>query len=254
EAEVTAALERHDRALAHGGDEVWKDDGRSRITRVSAGSRPVVVKEVLPRGWGRRLADVWRGSPARRAWLGGHGLLARGVGAATPLAFVERRWLGVPVASWVVLEDLSGLPDALIACEEDAPGVEAALRRLLFGLHLRRIEHGDLKCTHVHVQGTGASAEPRLLDLEGVRFPSRLGDARRIDALAELNSSLPDSFSGRRRRQLFESYSAALRFERPRREVLRRVVALSLARAHRWSGRDCACAEGSAADPSAGPR
>jgi len=254
ETEVEAALERHDQVLARGGDEVWKDDGRSRITRVSTGSRAVVVKEVLPRGWGRRLADVWRGSPGRRAWLGGHGLLARGVGAATPLAFVERRWLGVPFASWVVLEDLSELPDALTACEQDAPGVEAALRKLLFGLHLRRIEHGDLKSTHVHIRGTGAAAEPRLLDLEGVRFPSRLGDARRIEALAELNASLPDSFSGRRRQQLFENYSAALRFERPRREVLRSIVALSLARAHRWSGGDCACAQGSAAEPTSGPR
>jgi len=243
ESEVAAALESHSDLLRVGGGGVWKDDGRSRITRVKAGSRPVVVKEVLPRGWGRRFADLWRGSPARRAWLGGHGLLARGVGAATPLAFIERRRLGVTLSSIVILEDLSALPDALSACDRDAPGVAAALRGLLFHLHLRGIEHGDLKSTHVHIRGSGETAEPRVIDLEGVRFSRHLSDARRIEALAELNASLPDRFSGSRRRRLFEAYSAALPFKSPRREVLRSVVMRSLARNHRWSGKDCGCLE-----------
>lgn len=252
ERDVAAALDNHAAALGSSREpdakNVWKDDGRSRITCVRAGDRTVVVKEVLPRGWGRRLADIWRGSPARRAWRGGHGLLARGVGAASPLAFVEQRRLGVPVASLVILEDLSPLPDALTACASDGAGVAAALRDLLFHLHLRGIEHGDLKSTHVHILGSGDTARPRLLDLEGVRFPRRLSDARRIEALAELNASLPDRFPATRRRRLFEGYSAALPFESPRRDVLRTIAALSLARRHRWSGTDCECAR------SAGPR
>jgi hypothetical protein len=93
----------------------------------------------------------------------------------------------------------------------------------------------------VHVSGTGEDAEPHLLDLEGVRFPRRLDDSRRVAALAELNASLPDHFPALLRRRVFDRYSAALPFGAPRREVLKEVVAGSLARRHRWTGADCDC-------------
>jgi tRNA A-37 threonylcarbamoyl transferase component Bud32 len=107
DAEATAAvLEAHRDALARSDGRVVKRDARSRITELDAGGTRVVVKQVLPRGPARILADLFRGSPARRAWLAGHGLVARGVGVAEPLAFVDRRILGLPVESLVVLRSL----------------------------------------------------------------------------------------------------------------------------------------------------
>jgi tRNA A-37 threonylcarbamoyl transferase component Bud32 len=72
----------------------------------------VVVKEFRGGGW-RGLLDLLRGSPARRAWRRGYARLAGRVPSATPLGFVERRRLGVPVSSTLVVDesaDAGGAP------------------------------------------------------------------------------------------------------------------------------------------------
>jgi tRNA A-37 threonylcarbamoyl transferase component Bud32 len=239
EADVAAALAAHRDALARRDDRVLKDDGRSRVTAVRAGARAVVVKETCQRGLGRRIADLLRGSPARRAWRAGHGLLARGIGAALPLAFVERRRLGLPAASEVVLEDLRPARDA-VECAAEAPGAAVdALARLLVALQRRGVEHGDLKGSHVVLEPRDGRLEARLLDLEAVRFRRRLSDARRRDALAQLNASLPDAFPAEARRRVFARCAAAQPFAEGSRRSLARVVEQSLARRHRWSGAGC---------------
>jgi len=246
-ADAAIALERHREALAAADARVLVDDARSRVTRVDAG-RPVIVKEVATRGAGRWLADLFRGTPARRAWRAGHGLLARGIGAALPLAFLETRVWGMPSRSAVILADLAPARDAL---ETEAPPEEIleALTRLLVQLHLREVEHGDLKATHVFLARTPAGLVPQLIDFEGARFPYALSTERRIEALAELNASLPDRFSASLRRTAFDRYATSHPFEDDREEVLRSVIRLSLKRRHRWTGSDCPSAAGLAPPP-----
>jgi hypothetical protein len=197
-----------------------------------------VVKEVLPRGLWRRLADFFRGSPARRAFRGGHGLAARGLGAATPLAYLERRKLGLPAGSLVFLEDLRpALPaDAFPGGPEALGRAVAALGRLARDLHARGVDHGDLKASHVWLDPTAPDLAPRLIDLEGVRFGRRVGARRRLRALAQLNASLPDRFSDDARREAFVRYARALPFPGGRERALRHIVDESLARHHRWRG------------------
>jgi 3-deoxy-D-manno-octulosonic acid kinase len=244
EAEVAEAWAAHRQALVRDDERVLKNDGRSRITAVAAGRHRVVVKEVLPRGPWRRLADLFRRSAGRRAWSGGHGLAARFLGAATPLAYLERRRWGVPAASWVFLEDLRPAIPA-----DRVEGDAAALARtvetlgaLAADLHARGADHGDLKSSHVYLDPADPEAAPRLLDLEGVRFGRRVGARRRARALAQLNASLPDRFPDDARRRAFERYARRLPFgrgRRARRRALRDVVARSRAREHRWSGEGC---------------
>jgi hypothetical protein len=180
-----------------------------------------------------------RGSAGRRAWRGGHGLLVRGVGAARPLAFLERRVLGLPIASLVVLEDLRPAEPADAGTALPPEAVVEALGRLARALHRRGVDHGDLKASHVFVRAAPDGTEARLIDLEGVRFPRRLADARRRQALAELNASLPDRFPAEARRRAFARYAAALPFAAGRDAALRAIVDASLARRHRWSGAGC---------------
>jgi len=241
---VDEALRRHVLALAGGGPEVLKGDRRSRITGVAAGERRVVVKETPPRGAGRALADLLRGSAGRRAWRGGHGLRARGIGAALPLAWLERRALGVPVASLVVLEDLRPATPADVATTPEAAEILQALASLACALHRRGVEHGDLKASHVFVAPGARGMEARLVDLDGVRFRRWLPESRRLRALAELNASLPDRYPAAARRAAFARYAAALPFPGGSREALAEVVRRSLARRHRWTGADCALAGG----------
>jgi Lipopolysaccharide kinase (Kdo/WaaP) family len=144
------------------------------------------------------------------------------------------------VRSWVVLADLRPAPDGLEAAQEAPEAALAALARLAIGLHRRGVDHGDLKCTNVHF--VGPEREPHLVDLESVRF-RRLPDGARLDALAQLNASLPDAVPAPARRRAFVRYALALPFARGREAALREVVARSLARRHRWTGADCALAE-----------
>ena len=214
---------------------------RSSVTRVQAGGVRVVLKEWQRRGPWQLAADVLRGSPAARAWRAGVGLRARRIGAAVPYAFLERRHFGLPVASWLLLEDLSPAVPADVAVGElDMEQVADALAALLGRLHRAGIRHGDLKASHVYLAAERPGRlEPRLIDLEDVRFGGRLPDRARIRELAQLNASLPDALSDAIRCRVFERYRSALPFRAPAQACLRRVVAESLARAHRWSGRDC---------------
>jgi tRNA A-37 threonylcarbamoyl transferase component Bud32 len=237
EAEVRQALAAHREALTSGDGRLLKSDQRSRISAVEVAGRRLVIKEVPFRGVARGVVDMVRGSAARRAWLGGHGLIARGVGAARPLAFVEsRRWC-VVASSALLLEDLRSLPDARdAAAHGDREAVLEALAGLIATLHRRQIDHGDLKSTHIFLEERAGRLVPRLIDLEGVRFPRRIGPERRLRALAQLNASLPDSFPNHARCRAFARYLAEHPFPGGNRRALERLVAMSLARRHRWSG------------------
>jgi tRNA A-37 threonylcarbamoyl transferase component Bud32 len=234
--DLEAALAAHRDAR---GAALLDADARSRVSAVRAGERAVIVKEYPPRGLARALADAVRGSPARRGWRAGHGLAARGIGAARPLAYLERRVAGVPVRSLFVMEDLRPARDALAAVHEKPADALDALLRLLVALHRRGVDHGDLKATNVFLRDGPHGLEPVLVDLEGVRFRRALGEARRVQALAELNASLPDVFPVELRRAAFARYARAHPFAEGSARALRRVVEASLARNHRFRGKGC---------------
>ena len=247
EASVARALEAHAETLRGGGEGVLKRDHRSRITAAVVDGHTVVVKEVVKGGARRRVADGFRGSPARRAWCGGHGLLARGIGACAPLAFVETRRCGLPVASTAILEDLRpATPSTQYAARGsvEAGAVLDALCQLAIALHRNRVDYGDLRAQHVFVRDT-AGPEPgrlevALIDLEGVHFVRRLSQARRIQSLAELNASLADDLlPPEARRRAFEVYCRALPFTGESSRALAEIVRRSLARNHLWAGRGC---------------
>jgi len=237
EAELARLLDAH---AAADGASVWKEDARGRITALAQDGLRVVVKEVRARGAARALADRVRGSAGRRAFGAAHGLRARGVGAPAPLAYVEERRFGLPVRSWIVLEDLRPAPDGLEAACAAPDAALAAFARLLVRLHRRGVDHGDLKCTNLHL--VGPAREAYVVDLEGVRFRA-LSDGARLAALAQLNASLPDDVPAAPRRRAFARYAAALPFARGGDAALREVVARSLARRHRWTGAGCRLAE-----------
>jgi tRNA A-37 threonylcarbamoyl transferase component Bud32 len=243
EASVLRALADHEYALANDSSAVLQRGSRSRVTRVEAGGVRMVLKEWRAQGLLRLLADGLRGSPAARAFRGGVGLRARRIGAAVPYAFLERRRLGLPVASWLLLEDLRPAVTAdAFAGGLDAAQVADALASLLVRLHRAGIRHGDLKASHVYLAAGASGLETRLIDLEGVRFARRVPERARIRELAQLNASLPDALPDALRCRAFERYRAAVPFRSPAQTCLRRIVAASLARAHRWSGHGCAIA------------
>ena len=243
---LTAICAAHRAALAARDGRVCKSDARSSVTALEVAGQRVVVKETPFRGVARALTDVARGSAGFRAWRAGHGLLARRIGAALPYAFGERRVFGVPIASWVVLEDVRPATPASFALEQATAGAAEALDALAhfaIALHRAGVDHGDLKGTHLLLRRAPTGLDVRVIDLEGVRFPRRLREARRLRALAELNASLPDAYPALLRCRAFRRYAAALPFREGWRPALVRVVRESLAREHRWTGAGCEAAE-----------
>ena len=217
-----------------------KQEGPIAISTVASHGRRVLVKERRADGL-RALADLVRGSAGRRAWTAGHGLLARDIPAALPLAFVERRMLGVPVSSIVVLEWIEG-PDGVAACED--PAARADQLELMVKLHRRHVDHGDLKASNwIHRAPDGPAT---LIDLEGVAFPRRLSDDRRIEALAQWNASLPDTVTAEARTRALSEYCERTGAQSDLSKIREAVARRSLARQHRWTGADCECARGAA--------
>lgn len=223
---------------------------RAALARRDGGQRAAVPTGDGPLRalhWGsgglRCLADAFRGSPARRAWRAGHGLRARGIAAARPRAFAERRRLGVPVASWLVVEAIEPRhsPEAWLA-HGDAAALARAVSGLAIALHWGDVRWRRLALDRLAVDDSRPAPTLRPAELDGVSFPRRLAEARRIEDLAALNAALPETLSDGLRRAGFDRYALAVPFAQPPSSALRRVVERSRRRAERWSGTGCRAA------------
>ena len=217
-----------------------KDDARSRVCAVRAGSLPLVGKEVRKAGPRRRLADLFRGSPAARAFARGRWLVEAGIGAALPVAFLERRRLGMPTRSLLFSLDLRPAPTARTRLA-DAPAERSALLQamadLVAALHRAGVRHGDLRAQHVYV-GVGTPPRLRLIDLESVRIGRRPGDAARLADWAQLCASISDEEATElERRQAFERYAQALPFAAGTEDSFARLLEASRSRGDRYRGK-----------------
>lgn len=231
-------------ASAGAGPERLDAGSRTAVCAFEVGGHRLVSKAWRAGSLGRALADAFRGSPARRAWVGGHGLALLGVGAPMPLAFLEWRRLGIPVRSIVLMEDLRpdrGAHDVLERGDagERTAALDALLRALL-RLHRAGASHGDLKASNVLLHVHDGCVEARLVDLEDVRFPGALSDAARVHALAQLCASVGDALDAPPRERFFARYARALPFAAGPADARGRVFRESLARGHRFTGAGCA--------------
>jgi hypothetical protein len=121
------------------------------------------------------------GSPARRSWRPGHGLLARGIGAPRPCAFAEWRRHGRLRRSAVVLEPTR------TATPAELGSTSGWLRAVVeLGTALRRdgVEHTALAAAELRLDARDALT---LSGLEAIRFRRRLSArvCARIDARIE---------------------------------------------------------------------
>ncbi len=196
------------------------------------------VAELLKEGPNGRLyrSGAWilkeldSAAGARRAWLCGNGLEARGFPTGRPLAWVGR-WLvmhdgGPTLDLWVKTEFArasAAVRDELAAC----------LGSLLATLHRRGVYHADLKANNV-VWSPGCSA--RLLDYGSVHFGRRVSRRRRVKNLAQLNAALPDEVPNALREAAFARYLAESGYNDLEAPLRRDVVAMSLRRSHHWHG------------------
>ena len=169
-------------------------------------------------------------SSARRAWLRGNGLEARGFATGHPLAWAGR---------WLVMKDAGPALDVWVRSEFARASaavrdeLAACLGALLATLHRRGVYHADLKANNI-VWSPGKPAQ--LVDYGRVRFDRSVSRRRRVKNLAQLNAALPDEVPGALREAALERYLAESGYADDLARLRRDVVTESLRRSHLWHG------------------
>ena len=112
------------------------------------------------------LKDLFRGSRARRGFRKGYHLELCDIATPRIIGAGERRVFGLPIRSYVLMEEVPG------ACEAhdwdgDPRHAAHALGALLARLHDEGFSHRDLKESNILFNSNGV---PQLIDLDGLTF------------------------------------------------------------------------------------
>jgi len=172
-----------------------------------------------------------RAGDARRAWVGGNGLEARGIDTGRALAWSGAELVmedgGATVSDWIDGGEFAR------AGERERAELARALGALVGRLHRRGVYHADLKANNV-LWRPGAPA--RLLDYGNVRFGARVPRRRRVKNLAQLNAALPDLVPAALREAALATYLDESGCADDPAQLRADVIAASVSRRHRWSG------------------
>jgi tRNA A-37 threonylcarbamoyl transferase component Bud32 len=171
-------------AILNGPDEFLTDARVLKPSRSSAVSARdgLVLKRYNFRKWRNLFKDLFRGSKARRCFFRAIHLEQAGVHTARPLAFAEQRCCGVPVRSYLLMEEIPQAAN-LLEWRGDKRRAIQSLARLIARLHNAGFTHRDLKEGNILFDGDG---NPHLVDLDGLRYVRRVKDEWAAADLARL--------------------------------------------------------------------
>jgi tRNA A-37 threonylcarbamoyl transferase component Bud32 len=158
-----------DKLMASG--QVLKDDTATTVVRTTWSGRDVVIKRYNYRGFLRALADVVRGSRAKRAWQKGQFLRRIGIPTPEPLTFIETKKYGLVRESFLITPYIGGTNfHYYIRNENNRAGqtqhVVEKIKNILETLALHKISHGDTKPTNLLVAADG----PVITDLDSMKI------------------------------------------------------------------------------------
>jgi hypothetical protein len=165
--------------------------------------------------------------------------------AARSLACVERRLLGLPLESWLIMETVgeADLDTFVPRSSAEAERLWLGLADWLAELHARGLGHRDLKGGNVRVGFEADRPIFRLVDLTDLQGPAPIDEPGRVHALAQLNASIADELAeAPLRMKALERSANRLAFSDPLSRVAADIARQSVARAHRWQGTDCVSA------------
>jgi tRNA A-37 threonylcarbamoyl transferase component Bud32 len=195
--------------------------------------------------WCDGMLDYLKGlvglSRARRAWIIGNGLVARGILTAQPFALVEcteeafllsRALTEFSRLDYYILENFRGAPD--LATSQKRKELVVAVAKMVRLLHEKRIYHGDLKACNILVEerqnnpAEGMTWQFYLIDYDRVIFDREISLRRRAKNLAQLHTSIPWCISRSDRMRFYREYSRGLGLDK--KDFLRTVLQFSARR------------------------
>jgi tRNA A-37 threonylcarbamoyl transferase component Bud32 len=112
------------------------------------------------------LKDLFRDSRGRRGFRKGYHLELCGIATPRVVAAADRRVFGLPMGSYLLMNEVPGAMDAG-SWDKDYRPAARALGSLLAKLHDEGFTHRDLKETNLLFDAAG---RPQIIDLDGLRF------------------------------------------------------------------------------------
>ncbi|HHT9118926.1 MAG TPA: lipopolysaccharide kinase InaA family protein [Candidatus Hypogeohydataceae bacterium YC41] len=203
-------------------DKGIKTTNKTHLEILESESGKICVKHYWCKGILDYLKDMAGLSRARRAWITGNGLVARGVPTAHPLALVEgpgeafllsRALTDFPRLDHYILANYRVTPDKSTA--QKKRNFITAIAQAVRQLHDKRIYHGDLKACNILVeefpQGTW---QFYLIDYDRVLFDSEISFRRKAKNLAQLHTSIPWCINRTDRMRFYREYSRGMELDK----------------------------------------
>lgn len=148
------------------GTTVIKAGRSSTVAKIRLANREFVVKRYnIKNGW-HALRRCFRPTRAVKNWRLSQYLTWMGVATAKPVAFIEKRFLGLRLQSYFIMEFISGVDAGDYFSEPRNQKNAKSILQLFENLRELHLTHGDLKTKNIIMQ----KDNPVLIDLDGMQY------------------------------------------------------------------------------------
>ena len=168
-AELMGFLNQPELIFSQHGTEILKAGRSSTVIKALIDNKPYIIKRYNMKNSLHWLRRCLRPSRAATSWRLAHLLRHFGVATARPVAFIERRFLGLRWKSYFVMEyvegsDLASVFSHYAKDDSDYDNLAALVVVLFNNLAKLSMTHGDLKATNILIR----EGCPVLIDLDGM--------------------------------------------------------------------------------------
>lgn len=248
---LAALINKHTLSLEQF-DTMIKTSPKTGITRIPVSHesiKSVYIKEYRYLSALKRCLYAFRSSPARRAWLAAHGLMALHFLTPKPFALFEEKRFARIKKSFVIMEDVSHCLTCNTYVSENfsdpydkailgkKKGFISRLALSFRHLHESGVYHGDLKANNIMVKESQDTWDFFYLDLDRVSFHTEIPVKKKVKNLSQLNASIPHCITYTDRLRFYQVYSGIKDFTMTDKHILRAIVRLSVRRKHIWNSK-----------------
>lgn len=180
-ADLLKFLTHPETAFSHPGLEILKAGRSATIIKTQMADKTYVIKRYNMKNIWHWLRRTLRSTRAAESWRLANTLRLFGIATPKPIAFVEKRFLGLRSTSYLIMEYVDGpnLLQYFAHYQANDPRYEKVAERvmtLLKNIAKMQMSHGDLKATNILIEND----QPLLIDLDGMKEYKKQSKANRI--------------------------------------------------------------------------